>query len=146
DSDATVKEGSGRIPLELIRSIANKHLNFLRSSTRLFSSSRGNCNHKPLPCYGAGPEKSRYSAMKDENNASQLGLYDQPLPCYGCGIGWFSFVVGFVCPPMWYYATVLYFVNHWGKDPRERSGLAASAIAALACTLMLLIVLLLILI
>lgn len=30
---------------------------------------------------------------------------------------------------MWYYATVLYFGNYYRKDPRERAGLAASAIA-----------------
>ncbi|RVW51861.1 hypothetical protein CK203_003184 [Vitis vinifera] len=30
---------------------------------------------------------------------------------------------------MWYYATILYFCNYYQKDPRERAGLAASAIA-----------------
>ncbi|XP_048136523.1 uncharacterized protein LOC115734360 isoform X2 [Rhodamnia argentea] len=55
--------------------------------------------------------------------------FDKPLPCFGCGIGWFSFLLGFVFPPFWYYATVLYFGNHHLKDPRERAGLAASAIA-----------------
>lgn len=40
-----------------------------------------------------------------------------------------SFLVGFICPLMWYYATVLYFGNYYKKDPRERAGLAASAIA-----------------
>jgi len=30
---------------------------------------------------------------------------------------------------MWYYATILYFGNYYHKDPRERAGLAASAIA-----------------
>jgi len=29
----------------------------------------------------------------------------------------------------WYYATILYFGNYYHKDPRERAGLAASAIA-----------------
>ncbi|CAN6714799.1 unnamed protein product [Malus baccata var. baccata] len=67
------------------------------------------------------------------------GMYDKPLSCFGCGIGWFStkdlridacdrFLLGFAFPPLWYYATVLYFGNHL-KDPRERPGLAASAIA-----------------
>ena len=37
--------------------------------------------------------------------------------------------MGFVFPPLWYYATVLYFGNYYHKDPRERPGLAASAIA-----------------
>jgi len=30
---------------------------------------------------------------------------------------------------MWYYATILYFGNYYHRDPRERAGLAASAIA-----------------
>lgn len=30
---------------------------------------------------------------------------------------------------MWYYATILYIGNYYRKDPRERAGLAASAIA-----------------
>ncbi|KAL2899634.1 60S ribosomal protein L18a-like protein [Bienertia sinuspersici] len=55
-----------------------------------------------------------------------LRLYDQPLPCFGCGIGWFSFLLGFVLPIMWYYGTILYFRNY---DPRERTGLATCAIA-----------------
>ncbi|XP_019425276.1 PREDICTED: uncharacterized protein LOC109334111 isoform X3 [Lupinus angustifolius] len=46
---------------------------------------------------------------------------------------------GFVCPLMWYYATVLYFGNYYHKDPRERAGLAASAIAALVFTIAVLI-------
>lgn len=40
-----------------------------------------------------------------------------------------SFLLGFVCPLTWYYATILYFGNYYHKDPRERAGLAASAIA-----------------
>ncbi|EXB29689.1 hypothetical protein L484_013463 [Morus notabilis] len=45
-----------------------------------------------------------------------------------------SFLLGFVFPLMWYYATFLYFGNYYRKDPRERAGLAAAAIAALICT------------
>lgn len=30
---------------------------------------------------------------------------------------------------MWYYGTILYFGNYYQKDPRERAGLAANAIA-----------------
>ncbi|KAM0000494.1 hypothetical protein Hdeb2414_s0425g00890641 [Helianthus debilis subsp. tardiflorus] len=30
---------------------------------------------------------------------------------------------------MWYYATFLYLGSYYRKDPRERAGLAASAIA-----------------
>ncbi|RDX86827.1 hypothetical protein CR513_31793, partial [Mucuna pruriens] len=43
-------------------------------------------------------------------------------------------VLGFVCPLIWYYATILYFGNYYHKDPRERAGLAACAIAALVFT------------
>ncbi|KAK8654727.1 hypothetical protein V6N13_107328 [Hibiscus sabdariffa] len=46
----------------------------------------------------------------------------------------------FLCPLMWYYATFLYFGNHYRKDPRERAGLAASAIAAMACSVLLLVI------
>ncbi|CAN6467800.1 unnamed protein product [Victoria cruziana] len=63
-----------------------------------------------------------------------LSLYDKPLPCFGCGIGWFSFLLGFAFPLMWYYATILYFCNYYRRDPRERTGLATSAIAALVFT------------
>ncbi|XP_024187506.1 60S ribosomal protein L18a-like protein [Rosa chinensis] len=68
------------------------------------------------------------------------GVYDKPLSCFGCGIGWFSFLLGFAFPPLWYYATVLYFGNYL-KDPRERPGLAASAIAALICSVVLVVLL-----
>jgi hypothetical protein len=45
---------------------------------------------------------------------------------------------------MWYYATILYFGNYYHKDPRERAGLAASAIAVsvvfvIKCTVLLLV-------
>ncbi|KAF8401835.1 hypothetical protein HHK36_012781 [Tetracentron sinense] len=53
-----------------------------------------------------------------------------------------SFVFGFAFPPLWYYATFLYFGNYYIKDPRERAGLAASAIAALICSVAILISLL----
>lgn len=38
-------------------------------------------------------------------------------------------LLGFAFPLMWYYATFLYFGNYYQKDPRERAGLAAAAIA-----------------
>jgi len=41
----------------------------------------------------------------------------------------FRFLLGFLCPPLWYYATILYLGNYYRKDPRERAGLGASAIA-----------------
>ncbi|KAH7565528.1 hypothetical protein JRO89_XS09G0223200 [Xanthoceras sorbifolium] len=79
-------------------------------------------------------KKGEYVRIIDVEDP-QLGMYDKPLRCFGCGIGWFSLLLGFVCPLMWYYATILYFGNYYHKDPRERSGLAASAIAALICTI-----------
>uniref|UniRef100_A0A2P2QE82 Uncharacterized protein n=1 Tax=Rhizophora mucronata TaxID=61149 RepID=A0A2P2QE82_RHIMU len=42
---------------------------------------------------------------------------------------------------MWYFATILYFGNYYRKDPRERAGLAAAAIAALACSVILIFIL-----
>ncbi|TMX03972.1 hypothetical protein EJD97_012731 [Solanum chilense] len=78
------------------------------------------------------PSSSNMPPEDVENN--QLGIFDRPLPCFGCGIGWFSLLLGFVFPFMWYYATVLYFRNHYQRDPRERAGLAANAIAALIFT------------
>ncbi|CAN1218225.1 60S ribosomal protein L18a-like protein [Linum perenne] len=68
-------------------------------------------------------------------DACELDIFDNPLPCCGCGIGWFSFLLGFVCPVLWYVSTILYFGSYYHKDPRERSGLAACAIAALVCTI-----------
>ncbi|KAJ4954261.1 hypothetical protein NE237_011044 [Protea cynaroides] len=66
-----------------------------------------------------GPHTGRYF----------IGIYDRPLSFHGCGIGWFLFVLGFVFPPLWYYATFLYFRDNSLNDPRERAGLGASAIA-----------------
>ncbi|XXG42451.1 hypothetical protein AAC387_Pa01g2731 [Persea americana] len=80
----------------------------------------------------------RYTLIRDVEEF-QGGLYDKPLPCFGCGIGWFSFLLGFVFPLMWCYGTILYFGNYYRKDPRERAGLAASAIAALICSVAVLI-------
>ncbi|KAK2652946.1 hypothetical protein Ddye_012802 [Dipteronia dyeriana] len=73
-------------------------------------------------------KNGEYVRIRDAEDP-QLGMYDKPLRCFGCGIGWFSLLLGFVCPLMWYYATILYLGNYYHKDPRERSGLAASAIA-----------------
>ncbi|PPR94129.1 hypothetical protein GOBAR_AA26549 [Gossypium barbadense] len=47
-----------------------------------------------------------------------------------------SLLLGFVFPLMWYYATILYFGNYYLKDPRERAGLAASAIASVSLVLL----------
>ncbi|KAL5712211.1 hypothetical protein ACHQM5_014403 [Ranunculus cassubicifolius] len=70
---------------------------------------------------------------------------DKPLSFFGCGIGWLCFILGFVLPLLWYYATFLYLKNYYVKDPRERAGLAASAIAALIFSVFLLIALLIVL-
>ncbi|XP_027126328.1 60S ribosomal protein L18a-like protein isoform X2 [Coffea eugenioides] len=79
-------------------------------------------------------------ALTGDIEHAQLGMFDKPLPCFGCGVGWFSLLLGFFCPLFWYYATILYFGNYYHKDPRERAGLAANAIAALIFTVVVLIV------
>ena len=40
-----------------------------------------------------------------------------------------SLLLGLVCPLLWYYATFLYFRKYYQRDPRERDGLAANAVA-----------------
>ncbi|KAF9608919.1 hypothetical protein IFM89_012087 [Coptis chinensis] len=88
-------------------------------------------------------EKATVPQPQEEGNTALLnssnGLYDKPLTCFGCGIGWLFFVLGFLLPLLWYYATFLYFCNYYLKDPRERAGLAASATAALIFSLALFI-------
>ncbi|XP_018502813.2 uncharacterized protein LOC103946521 isoform X1 [Pyrus x bretschneideri] len=69
-----------------------------------------------------------YAPIGDQEDP-KLGMFDKPLPCFGWGIGWFSLLLGFVFPVMWYYATFLYFSKYYQKDPRERTGLEASAVA-----------------
>ncbi|KAF9685126.1 hypothetical protein SADUNF_Sadunf03G0022000 [Salix dunnii] len=73
-----------------------------------------------------------YVPIRDVEDA-QLGMFDKPLPCFGCGIGWFFLLLGFVFPLMWYFSAILYFGKYYNKDPRERSGLAACAIAKRQC-------------
>ncbi|GKD28418.1 putative 50S ribosomal protein L18Ae/60S ribosomal protein L20 and L18a, partial [Tanacetum coccineum] len=108
--------------IELVKSVSDKHLDLLRPSSRLFSMFKGHTSNTN------DREKGKYALIKDSDDFQQ-GLYDKPMPCFGCGIGWFSFLIGFAFPVMWYYATFLYFGNYYRKDPRERAGLAASAIA-----------------
>ncbi|KAK3004283.1 hypothetical protein RJ639_019666 [Escallonia herrerae] len=120
---AKIEEGEGlRKGLELVELVSDKHLDLLRPSARYYSMFKGQTID------AADREKGKYTLIRDPEDFQQ-GLYDKPLPCFGCGIGWFSFLSGFACPLMWYYATVLYFGNYYRKDPRERGGLAASAIA-----------------
>ncbi|XAR49911.1 hypothetical protein NMG60_11004094 [Bertholletia excelsa] len=78
-------------------------------------------------------QNGNYTLLKDVEDI-QLGKFDKPLPCCGCGIGWFCLLLGFVFPPLWFFATILYFGSYYHKDPRERAGLAANAIAALLFT------------
>ncbi|KAL1554939.1 hypothetical protein AAHA92_15438 [Salvia divinorum] len=136
--NATIEEGEGRNGAELVRSVSEKHLELLRPSARCYSIFKGQTID------AEEREKGKYTLIRDEED-SQLGLYDKPLPCFGCGIGWFFFLVGFLCPLTWYYAAILYLANYYRKDPRERAGLAASAIAAMVCSVILLIVVLILL-
>jgi len=84
------------------------------------------------------PEEE-YSPSADPH--PYVGIFDRPLPCCGCGIGWFSFLVGFFFPLFWYYGTIQFFWTKHQNDPRERPGLAACAIAALVTTVALAITL-----
>ncbi|XP_027917406.1 uncharacterized protein LOC114176535 [Vigna unguiculata] len=132
DKDAKVEETVDlRTNVELVRSVSDKHHDLLRPSARNYS--RGQATDV------GGRGKGKYALIRDPEDF-QTGIYDKPLPFYGCGVGWFSFLFGFLCPPMWFYATFLYFGNHYKKDPRERAGLGASAIAALVCSVVLLII------
>ncbi|CDY64833.1 hypothetical protein Bca4012_006836 [Brassica carinata] len=69
--------------------------------------------------------KRRYTAIKDADDMG-TGVFDKSLSCFGCGLG--CFLLEFVFPPVWYYATFLYFGKYYRRDPRERAGLAASPI------------------
>ncbi|XAR67130.1 hypothetical protein NMG60_11013573 [Bertholletia excelsa] len=135
EPNAAIEEGEGlKNSLELVTSVSDKHFDLLRPSARYHSLFRG----QALDI--GDQEKGKYTLIKDMEDF-QLGAFDKPLPCFGCGIGWFSFLLGFLIPLMWYYATFLYFGNYYRKDPRERAGLAASAIAAMGCSVVLLILL-----
>ncbi|KAH7434447.1 hypothetical protein KP509_06G018200 [Ceratopteris richardii] len=76
-----------------------------------------------------------YIALED-GRCSELygGLFDKPLICFGCGIGWLLFLIGFLFPITWFAGTILYLTNYSKSDPRERAGLGACASAALICT------------
>ncbi|XP_057433092.1 uncharacterized protein LOC130725919 isoform X2 [Lotus japonicus] len=129
DKGASMEETADlRNGVELTRPVSDKHLDLLRPSARNYSVFRDATDN----------DKGKYALIRDPEDF-QAGLYDKPLPCFGCGVGWFSFLCGFLCPPLWYYATILYFGNYYRKDPRERAGLGASAIAALLCSVALLI-------
>ncbi|WZZ79559.1 hypothetical protein YC2023_100131 [Brassica napus] len=114
---------------ELVKSMGDKHASVIRPAARYYSAIKD-----AMVC-----GKGRYTLVKDVDDVEN-GAYDKPLPCFGCGIGWFSFLLGFVFPLLWYYATFLYFGNYYRKDPRERAGLAASAITAMGFSLLLLVI------
>ncbi|XP_062194815.1 large ribosomal subunit protein eL20z-like [Phragmites australis] len=82
----------------------------------------------------------KYTLLRDEENP-RLAIFERQLPCCGCGIGWSSFLLGFLCPLIWYSAAILYFCKYYNRDPRERPGLAASAIAAFIFTVVTIITL-----
>ncbi|KAJ4952201.1 hypothetical protein NE237_029033 [Protea cynaroides] len=133
EQNTTVQEVEGlRNGLELMRSVSDMHVKLLKPSAQHVSVVKG------LSTEVLDDAKGKYTLLEDAEEG-QFGMYDKPLPCFGCGIGWFSFLLGLVFPLMWYYATILYFGNYYRKDPRERAGLAASAIAALICTIAVLI-------
>lgn len=73
-----------------------------------------------------------YIAVEDESSYS--GMFDKPLPCFGCGVGWLLFLLGIIFPISWFCGTILYLTNYSKSDPRERAGLGACAAAALICT------------
>ncbi|KAK3164081.1 hypothetical protein QOZ80_1AG0012430 [Eleusine coracana subsp. coracana] len=82
----------------------------------------------------------KYTLLRDEENP-RLAIFERRLPCCGCGIGWSSFLLGFLCPLIWYFPAILYCCKYYNKDPRERPGLAASAVAALIFTILAIIAL-----
>ncbi|URD91406.1 hypothetical protein MUK42_28557 [Musa troglodytarum] len=69
-----------------------------------------------------------YILLRDDEDP-RLARFNRRLPCFGCGIGWSSLLLGFLCPLIWYCAAILYLCKYYDNDPRERSGLAASAMA-----------------
>ncbi|PNT71676.1 hypothetical protein BRADI_2g33657v3 [Brachypodium distachyon] len=69
----------------------------------------------------------KYTLLGDEENP-RLAMFERSLPFFGCGIGWCCFLLGFLCPLIWYIAALLYCCKYYNRDPRERPGLAASAV------------------
>ncbi|CAL9243914.1 unnamed protein product [Arabidopsis halleri] len=126
-ADTKFVSGNGRT--ELVKFIVDRHAKLMKQAARYYSTL------KDVMARG----KRRYTLVKDVDDM-ETGVYDKPLPCFGCGIGWFSFLLGFMFPLLWYYATFLYFGNYCRKDPRERAGLAASAITAMGFSLVLLVI------
>ncbi|CAI9297510.1 unnamed protein product [Lactuca saligna] len=133
DQNASMEEGKvSKYGLEFMKSVSDKNLDLLRPSARCFSMFKAG--------YTTNSDNDKYTLIRDDADDFQQGIYDKPLPCFGCGVGWFSFLLGFAFPLMWYYATFLYFGNYYKRDPRERAGLAASAIAAMGFSVIVLII------
>ncbi|KAI3782774.1 hypothetical protein L2E82_12830 [Cichorium intybus] len=134
DQNATMEEGKvSKYSLEFAKSVSDKNLDLLRPSARCFSMFKGRTTNPD------DSNNDKYTLIRDSDDFPQ-GIYDKPLPCFGCGVGWFSFLLGFAFPLMWYYATFFYFGNYYKRDPRERAGLAASAIAAMGFSIVVLII------
>ncbi|KAF3326894.1 60S ribosomal protein L18a-like protein [Carex littledalei] len=81
-----------------------------------------------------------YALIKDVEDP-RLTKFDRPLPFFGCGIGWGVFLLGFLCPIIWYAAAAMHICKYYNRDPRERSGLTACSVMAVLCTVAVLIVL-----
>lgn len=82
--------------------------------------------------------------MSTSTTQSYVGLHQNgPLPCCGCGIGWWSFLMGFVFPFFWYYGAFCFFAPQYRSELRERPGLIACVMAAFVNTMALVAALLL---
>ncbi|KAD4386135.1 hypothetical protein E3N88_26304 [Mikania micrantha] len=118
--------------IELVKSVSDKHLDLLRPSSRLFSMFKGRylgMHQITMIEKKASMQLSVIMISRKEftTNLSRASVVELD-----------GFRFGF--PLMWYYATFLYLGNYYRKDPRERGGLAASAIAAMGCSVILFIV------
>ncbi|XP_073043366.1 uncharacterized protein [Primulina eburnea] len=86
EQNASIEEGAGRNILEVVTSVSDKRLDLLRPSARFYSMLKGKMAD------AADKVKGKYTLIQDEDD-SQLGIYEKPLPCFGCGVGWFSFLM-----------------------------------------------------
>ncbi|KAK8969886.1 hypothetical protein KSP40_PGU015389 [Platanthera guangdongensis] len=57
------------------------------------------------------------------------GVGEQEVILLGLPVELPRLLLGFICPLVWYVAAFLYLFKYYNRDPRERSGLAACAIA-----------------
>ncbi|MCO5574300.1 hypothetical protein L7F22_028082 [Adiantum nelumboides] len=87
--------------------------------------------HNMVNFKGSKAANGGYIALEDGTFG---GMFDKPLRCFGCGIGWLLFLVGIIFPIAWFAGTILYLIGYSRSDPRERAGLGACAAAALICT------------